>query len=61
MIYGNREFVDCFQRSEHFVWRNGHWQAVLIQFTAIPENHRASVHEVSNPENRDDNVWHSRD
>jgi len=43
VIYGEREFAERFQRSEHFVRRDGRWQAVLIQFTLIPENHRTPV------------------
>jgi hypothetical protein len=43
VIYDGHEFVDRLRRSEHFVRRNGRWQAVLIQWTAIPVNHRAPV------------------
>ena len=43
LIYKGHEFVDRLRRSEHFVRRNGRWQAVLIQWTGIPVNHRAPV------------------
>jgi ketosteroid isomerase-like protein len=43
VIHAESEFVERFQRSEHFVRRNGRWQAVLIQFTEIAENHVVPV------------------
>lgn len=44
VIHAQSQFVERFQRSEHFVRRDGRWQAVLIQFTEIAENHLAPVH-----------------
>jgi hypothetical protein len=44
VIYGDQELRDRLRRTVHFVRRKGRWQAVLIQFTAVPENHRVAVH-----------------
>jgi ketosteroid isomerase-like protein len=43
VIHAESQFVERFQRSEHFVQRDGRWQAVLIQFTEIAENHLVPV------------------
>jgi len=45
MYYRGTDIVGRYQRTQHFVRRDGRWQATLIQFTEIPENHlpRASV------------------
>ena len=43
VIYGDQEFRDRLRRTVHFVRRNGRWQAVLIQFTTVPENHHVAA------------------
>jgi hypothetical protein len=43
LIYEGGEYVDRLRRSEHFIRRDDRWQAVLVQWTAIPINHRPAV------------------
>lgn len=45
MYYRGTDIVGRYQRTQHFVRRDGRWLATLIQFTEIPENHlpRAKV------------------